>query len=300
MYIYKSKEERVEYLYMFCRLCSPTTIFPMTGIINDSKIQRIKSFRASTNGIDRKPSKKLNKGNLAQKVSTPYSRGWRRRFGKAVQTVFGIFHETHPLSDLFAAFQRRLLIETWCYMRYRLYGHDGPSRSVPYKGTATNRERKKRNPRTGDDGGRLPLGPTVFSFPSSTHRSSQFFSWLAGFKPRDKKRFERQPFTSSIAFFFPLFTVALIFCARGFTNAPPLCAKRADTMNERDVRFTRCVSSRFSFAGICLLSAPVCLLLLCRRTFRLAFTFDSSTFRLHFHRLRTSVPVASAVDVRAK
>lgn len=97
--------------------------------------------------------------------------------------------------------------------------------------------------------------------------------------------------------FYPLFTVALIFCARGYTNAPPLCAKRADTMNERDVRLTRCVSSRFSFAGICLLSAPVCLLLLCRPTFCLAFTFDSSTFRLDFHRLRSSVPVASAVEV---
>lgn len=201
MYIYKWKEERSRISVRVLQLySSPTTIFPMTSITNNSKIQRIKSFHASTNGIDRKPSKKLNKGNLAQKVSTPYSRGWRR-FRKAVQTVFGIFHETHPLSDLFAAFQRRLLIETWCYMRYRLYGHDGPSRSVPYKGTATKRERKKRNPRTGDDGRRLPLGPTVFSFPSSTHRSSQFFSWLAGFKPRDKKRFERQPFTSSIAFF---------------------------------------------------------------------------------------------------
>lgn len=41
------------------------------------------------------------------------------------------------------------------------------------------------------------------------------------------------PLPSLFSFFFPLFTVALIFCARGFTNAPPLCAKRADTTNER-------------------------------------------------------------------
>ena len=145
MYIYKLEEERVEYLRV-SQLCSSTIILPMTSIINNSEIQRIKYFHASTNGIDRKPSKKLNKGNLAQKVSTLYSRGWRR-FRKAVQTVFGIFHETHPLSDLFAAFQRRLLIETWCYMRYRLYGHDGRSRLVPYKGTVTKRERERERER---------------------------------------------------------------------------------------------------------------------------------------------------------
>lgn len=49
------------------------------------------------------------------------------------------------------------------------------------------------------------------------------------------------PLPSLFSFFFPLFTVALIFCARGFTNAPPLCAKRADTTNERRTNET-CVS----------------------------------------------------------
>ena len=204
MYIYKLEEERVEYLRV-SQLCSSTIILPMTSIINNSEIQRIKYFHASTNGIDRKPSKKLNKGNLAQKVSTLYSRGWRR-FRKAVQTVFGIFHETHPLSDLFAAFQRRLLIETWCYMRYRLYGHDGRSRLVPYKGTVTKREREREKERNetherGMMADAFPWDQPSFRFPRRRTALCNFFPWLAGFKPRDKNRFERLPFTSSIALF---------------------------------------------------------------------------------------------------
>lgn len=53
MYIYKLEEERVEEYLHLSQLYPPTTIFPMTSNVNNSKIQRIKYFHASTNGIDR-------------------------------------------------------------------------------------------------------------------------------------------------------------------------------------------------------------------------------------------------------
>lgn len=127
---------------------------------------------------------------------------------------------------------------------------------------------------------------------------SFFFLRLVGFEPRDKKQFERLPFTSFIAFFFyprpppsPPPSSSVFHGRIDFFYARTLATRKRFARETRDARLTRYVSNQFSFAGICLLSASACLAALCRRYLRvsrlpLAFTFARLVAGLDFQRKR--------------